>query len=96
MTMFRRSPTRRQWMMIVLMGIALAALIGWGVVELGGVFSEAKEDTHSEWVWDLPLWSILLLSAVQIVVGILAVASTWHYLEGWARRRRTERRLRDV
>ena len=89
--MFRRTPTRRQWVMIVLMAIAFAALLLWLIPEFMGVFSADVEDTYSEWVWDLPLWALLVLSGFQAVIGLVMIASIWHYLEGWARRRRIER-----
>jgi len=78
--------------MIVLLAVALIFIAWWTVIELTGAFDGTQdEDTFSEWVWDLPLWSVLLISAVQIIIGYAAIASTWHYLEGWARRRRRER-----
>lgn len=77
--------------MIALMGVAVAALIGWSIPELVGAFGRCVECTYSEWVWDLPLWAVLVISAVQLVVGFLAVGSVWHYLEGWVRRRRAEK-----
>lgn len=94
MPMFRRTPTRVQWVMIVLMAIAFAALLLWLIPELIGVFSPEREDTYSEWVWDQSLWFVIGLSLFQAIVGLVMIASTWHYLEGWARRRRLERQSR--
>lgn len=90
-TMFRRTPTRPQAIMIVLMAVAFGALLLWLIPEFVGVFSEATEDTYSEWVWDLPLWAVIGLSVLQGIAGFALIASVWHYLEGWARRRRIER-----
>lgn len=88
---FRRSPTRPQTVMIALMTVAFGALLLWLIPELIGVFSEEREDTYSEWVWDMPLWFVVTLSAFQGLIGLVMIASIWHYLEGWVRRRRKER-----
>jgi hypothetical protein len=93
--MFQRRPSRVQVLMIALMGLAAAALAGWAIPELIGVFTECTECTYSEWVWDLPLWAVLLITVVQAVVGIAAIWSGGHYLEGWARRRKLERQAKD-
>lgn len=88
---FRVKPTRVQVLMIALMVIALTSLLAWVVPELIGVFSPTAEDTYSEWVFDLPLWAVLTIVGVQVVVGLAAIGSSWHFLEGWGRRRRLER-----
>lgn len=88
---YRVRPTLSQWAMILLMGLAAAALLGWLGFELAGAFSTQREDTYSEWVWDLPLWAVLSVIGLQVIVGIAAIGSAWHFIEGWARRRRRER-----
>lgn len=89
--MFRRSPTRIQKVMIVLMGIAVGALLVWAVPEVMGVVSAAAEDTYSEWVWDLPFPAVLAIAGLHGLAGILFVWSAGHFIEGWRRRRDIER-----
>jgi high-affinity Fe2+/Pb2+ permease len=91
MKYLRKATTPQKWM-IVLMGIAVGALIPWTVIELiGALDGKQNENTYSEWVWDLPIAAVLAIVAVQLLAGVAAIASTWHFLEGWARRRRRER-----
>lgn len=87
---YRRSPTFVQVAMIALMVIALAALIGWSIPELAGVFSEEVEDTYSEWVWDLPVAGLAAVCLLHLIVAGLAGWSVWHFIEGWLRRRADE------
>ena len=91
MKKFKTAPTKAQGVMIVLMAVALVALLLWTIPELIGVFSDKAEDTYSEWVWDLPLWAIGSIVFLQITAGILLIGSSWHFLEGYGRRRRIEK-----
>jgi hypothetical protein len=77
--------------MIGLMGAAFLAMFLWVIPELIGVFSEEAEDTFSEWVWDLPLWAILVIVVLFCVAGLLMIGASWHFLEGYGRRRRKEK-----
>ena len=88
---FRRAPTKVQALMVGLMVIALTALLAWVVPELIGVFSENAEDTYSEWVWDLPFWGVATIVVLQCIAGLLLIGSSWHFLEGYGRRRRIEK-----
>lgn len=94
--MCRRKPTRIQKVMIVLMAIAFAALGLWAVPEVLGVLSETAEDTYSEWVWDLDLWAVIGIAALHGIAGVLMVWSAGHFIEGYARRRKVEKRTRDL
>lgn len=89
--MFRRSPTRVQWVMIVLMGVAFGALLLWTIPELLGVASPDAEDTYSEWVWDLPFWTgVLPIVILHLIAGVLLIWSAGHFIEGYRRRRDIE------
>jgi len=94
--MFQRHLTRAQWIMIVLMGIAFAALIGWLVVELSGIFGGTAESTFSEWVFDLHISAVIAVALLFVVTGILFVWSAGHFIEGYARRRRIEARTKHL
>lgn len=94
--MFRRAPTKVQKLMIVLMAIAFGALGIWLIPELIGVFSPAAEDTYSEWVWDLDLWAVLSIAGVHGIAGVVLVWSAGHFIEGYSRRRKLEKRTRDL
>ncbi len=85
--MRQRQPTPVQSLMIVLMGFAYFTLSIWLVPEIRGVLSVAKEDTYSEWVWDLPQWAVLSIAAFHLIAGVLFVWSSGHFIEGWSARR---------
>lgn len=85
--MKQRKPTPVQSLMIVLMGFAYFTLAVWLVPEIRGVLSAAKEDTFSEWVWDLPQWAVLSIAVFHLVVGVLFVWSSGHFIEGYLGRR---------
>lgn len=91
MRKYLRRATPVQRLMAIAMAIALVALLGWGVLELMGVFSSAVEDTWSEWVWDQDLWLVLTIVFLHGVGGLLLIWSAGHFLEGYARRRKQER-----
>jgi hypothetical protein len=82
--------------MIVLMGIAFAALIGWLVIELSGVISPEAEDTFSEIIFDLHISVVVAVALLFVITGILFVWSAGHFLEGYARRRRIEARTKQL
>lgn len=77
--------------MIGLMASSILLLLIWSAVELVGVFSDASEDTYSEWVFDLPLWGVLIIVGLHLIWGFLLIGSAWHFLEGWGRRRKIEK-----
>ena len=83
----QRKPTRVQKAMIFLMALAFTALLLWAIPELIGVVSPAAEDTYSEWVWDLPLWAVLVIAGLHAVAGLLFVWSAGHFIEGYRRRK---------
>lgn len=85
--MTQRKPTRPQQVMIGLMAVMWLSLLLWLVPEIRGVFSTDVEDTYSEWVWDLPLWAVLIVAGLHLVAGVLFVWSAGHFLEGWNNRR---------
>lgn len=87
---FQVKPTRPQIVLIALMGLSLLMALFWVIPEMMGVFSTGAEDTYSEWVFDLPLFWVLVIVAVHLLWGILLIGSAWHFLEGWGRRRRIE------
>ena len=91
---FRRRPTRVQWVMIALMAIAFAALLLWVVPEVLGIASPEAEDTFSEWVWDLPLPAVVLIALLFGIAGVLFVWSAGHFIEGYRRRRGIEKKDR--
>ena len=88
---FRVKPTKTQAVMVGLMVLAFSAMLVWVVPELMGVFSEAAEDTYSEFIWDLPLGWVIGVVVLQVIAGILLIGSSWHFLEGYGRRRRIEK-----
>lgn len=94
--MFQRRPTRVQMVMIALMGVAFGALGLWLIPELIGVFSSGTEDTYSEWVFDLDLWAVLGIGSLHAVAGVAFIWSAGHFIEGYARRRRVEKRTREL
>ena len=90
MAKFRRPATRVQRVMAVLMIIALTALLLWTIPELIGVFSGNTEDTWSEWVWDQSFGVVLTIVIISILAAVLLIGSSWHFLEGYRRRRLIE------
>lgn len=88
---FRVSPTRVQWVMIALMGVAYLAMLAWVYPELVGVISPDFEDTYSEWVWDAPSAVFWFVTIFHVLAGVLMIGSAWHFIEGRVRRRRLER-----
>lgn len=88
---FRRSMTQPQRIMGALMGIALVALVAWGVVELVGVFNPGTEDTWTEWVADLGFGWVLTIVGGHLLAGFLFIGSAWHFIEWYAARRKAER-----
>ncbi len=90
--MFQRKPTRVQLIMIILMGIAFGALLVFLVPELIGVVNSTGEDTYSEWVWDLPLPAVISIAVLHGLAGVAFVWSAGHFIEGWSRRRRKEKK----
>lgn len=88
--MFRRSPTRVQWVMIGLMAVVYLGLLVWVYPEILGVISQAAEDTYSEWVWDAPAWAFWTVTIFHAVAGFVFVWSAGHFIEGRRRRRRIE------
>ena len=93
---FRRAATKTQAIMVALISAVVALLVAFGVFEFQGVFSTRAEDTFSEWVWDQPFGVVLAVSIVFLLVGVLAVGSAWHFLEGYGRRRRIEKRAKAL
>lgn len=83
----QRKPTRVQKTMIGFMAAAFTSLFLWLIPEVQGIVSKKPEDTYSEWVWDLPLWAVLVIAGLHLVAGILFVWSAGHFLEGWSMRR---------
>ena len=88
---FRVKPTKTQAFMVGLMVIAFSAMLLWVVPEMVGVFSPAAEDTYSEFIWDLPFWAVVVVVLLQCAAGLLLIGSSWHFLEGYGRRRRIEK-----
>lgn len=89
---FRVSPTKKQIPMVILMAIVWISLFLWVIPEIFGVISPEFEDTYSEWVWDLPIWGLLVIVFLHVVAGILLLWSAGHFVEGYVRRRRKEGR----
>lgn len=87
----RRTATKAQALMVWLMGVAIAALLGFGVVEMMGVVDAAPEDTYTEWIADLPAAVIVGVTIVHVVAGILFIWSAGHFWEWYGRRRGEER-----
>lgn len=83
----QRKATRRQRLLVWLMGGALGFLGVWTVPEVIGILSDNAEDTYSEWVWDLPAWGVASVTAAHGLVGVLFVWSAGHFVEGWLSRR---------
>lgn len=88
---YQRKPTRKQTGMIATLAVALAALLGFALIEIGGIVSLEGEDTFSEWVWDLNLGWVIAISVVFAVVAIIAAWAAIHFIEGYVARRRRER-----
>ena len=80
-------PTPVQKLMILYMGILWTSAFMWLIPELRGIFARGYEDTYSEWVWDLPLWLVLVIAALHLVGGVLMIWSAGHFIEGWIARR---------
>lgn len=77
--------------MIACIATAFLALAVFVVPEVVGIINPASEDTFSEWVWDLRLPGVIAISAVFMVVAIIAAWAAVHFIEGWVERRRRER-----
>lgn len=93
--MFQRRPTPAQWVMIVCAAVILVALIVFGIWEIRGIVDPTLEDTFSEWVWDLDLWVLVPMTGISLILAIVFGWFTIHIWEGYVRRRRRERRLRE-
>lgn len=93
--MFRRSPTKVQWVMIALMVVVYLALLVWVYPEVVGIFSPAAEDTYSEWVWDAPGWAFWTVTVIHGAAGVAFLWSAGHFVEGRIRRRNLERGWRE-
>lgn len=85
--MRQRYPTGIQKVMIALLGVAALSIGMFALPEIAGIFSPELEDTFSEWVWDLPLVAVLVISSVFASVGAIAIWAAGHFLEGWQRRK---------
>ena len=87
---YRRPPTKPQWVMLALMGVAFTLMLVWAVWEVRGIISPQAEDTYSEWFFDRPLAVLIPLALLHLVAGVLFVWSSLHFIEGWVRRRNDE------
>ena len=78
--------------MAACIGVAFLAFFVFLIPEIIGVISPAAEDTFSEWVFDLPIGWILVISVLFAVAGLALIWAAGHFIEGWRRRRGIERR----
>lgn len=85
--MKQRAATPVQRVMVFLMLFAYGTLAVWLVPEVRGILSPAREDTYSEWVWDLPGWTTVSIAVLHLLIGVLFVWSSIHFIEGWLARR---------
>jgi len=79
--------------MIALMAVVFALLFIWLIPETIGLFDPATEDTFSEWVFDLALFPVVVISVLFIITGGTFLWAGGHFLEGYKRRRRAEERM---
>lgn len=93
---FRRPATKVQKIMAVLMVVAFLSLLIWVIPEMMGILSPGAEDTWSEFVWDQPLGVVIVISLIHGIAALLLAGSAWHFLEGYARRRRAEKRVKEL
>lgn len=88
---FRRKATKAQKAMIGCMAVAYAGLIGFLFWEIPGALDTIRENTLSEWVWDLPLPFVLSISGLFFLTAAVMAWAGGHFIEGYFRRRQIER-----